>query len=102
MSLTSGTQTNVTSVSLTPGEWDLTGAVWYTPAASTSYTFRDHSISASSATHTGTIGQYFLERTSACVPTDFFGGESVGPLRVNVASTTTYYLVARAVFTVTP
>lgn len=100
VSLTSNTQTNITSISLTPGEWDLTGAVWYTPAASTSYTFRDHSISATSATMAGTIGQYFLDRTSARVPTDFFGGESVGPLRVNISTTTTYYLVARAIFTV--
>ena len=100
VSLTSGAQTNITSISLTPGEWDVSGAVYYTPAASTSYTFRDHSISATSATHTGTIGQYFLDRTAARVPGDFFGGESVGPLRVNVSTTTTYYLVARAIFTV--
>lgn len=96
----SGTVYNVASISLTPGDWDITAAVTYTPAATTSYTFRDHSISPVSATPVNSAGQWYLERISARVPGDIFGGESVGPLRVSLTSTTTYYIVARAIFTV--
>ena len=49
---------------------------------------------------TGACRGAFYALKSERVPGDFFGGESVGPLRVNVSTTTTYYLVARAIFTV--
>lgn len=100
ISLTTSTTANVTSISLTAGDWDVRGAVWFTPNAGTSVNQIIGGISQTSATlptkgdglstyNTATPGGIGVYDDSS-VP--------VGPWRVSVASTTTIYLVARSVF----
>lgn len=100
VALTSGTTVNLCSLSLTPGDWDVSGAMIMNPAATTNYTIRDHSISTTSAVPNNAAGQYFLDRTSGLVPGANIGGEVVGPTRLSIAATTTVYLTGRAFFTV--
>lgn len=50
VALTTATPANVTSIALTPGDWDLYGAIDFNPAATTSITQLIASISLTSAT----------------------------------------------------
>lgn len=97
----SGTTYNITSISLTAGDWDVTATGWSNPAA-------------------GTISQSFfaaISTTSATLPTagaennmagfgndtpaaNAFFGVGVGPMRLSLSGTTTVYLVANSVFSV--
>lgn len=93
--LTSATAKNVTSISLTAGDWDVSGNV---------------NFSASGATVTGTSGG--ISSTSATVPTDgseVFSGIQTSVVsendsvtlprkRFSLSSTTTVYLVAKSTF----
>lgn len=106
VSLTSTTAANVTSISLTAGDWDVDGTVDFNLAASTSVTVLAASISLTTATlgtqpggsglgtdPTTTINQ------AASVP----GGlvvVSTPTVRISIAATTTVYLVASSTFTV--
>lgn len=93
--LTTATAKNVTSISLTAGDWDVSGNV---------------NFSAATATVTGTSGG--ITTTSATMPTDgteVFSGVQVTLLsetdsvtisrkQINVSSTTTVYLVGKSTF----
>ena len=102
VSLTTATAANVTSISLTAGDWDVWGGISYNCAATTNVTLTLSSISLVSATLNNTQGQYFVWRFGAAglVPQAEFGGNTIGPVRMSLASTTTVYLVGRADFTV--
>ena len=100
VSLSTATPANVTSISLTAGDWDVSASLVRTFGASTSITILKTSISTTSATDgslaTGTMDQY---STAAMVPvTDM--SMSIGPIRLSLASPTTVYLVADDTFTV--
>lgn len=100
VSLSNGNTANVCQINLPPGVYDIYGSVLFNPAATTNYSVRDISISTTSATHTQSVGRYFIERIPAgVVPANSIGGESL-LLRVTVSTSTTYYLTARAFFTV--
>lgn len=101
VSLTTGTAANVTSISLTAGDWEVSGNVVFNPAATTTLTRVRLGLSATSAT--------FETRPAKGSDTDLnlqpgaftTGGPqalTTGPRRVSVASTTTFYLVGMAVF----
>lgn len=101
VNLTSGATANITSISLTAGDWDVTCTGWSNPAA-------------------GTVTQSFfvgISTTSATLPTaaaenseagfgndvsaaDAFFAITVGPARISLGSTTTVYLVANSTFSV--
>lgn len=97
-----GTVVNVTSISLSAGDWDITGAVVFNPGATTNITLIFGSISATSTVHDTTPGQFFIGRfgSSGLVPGNPIGGDTIGPLRVSLSGTTTYYLTASSAFTV--
>src|SRR5438132_1360022 len=100
ITLTTNTAANVTSISLTAGDWDVTGAVDFIFGATTSYTNLVGSISTTSAT-IGAQDSLFDFETPAAVPTA--GADctfAVPTVRVSIASTTTVYLVAKGTFTV--
>jgi len=101
VSLTTNIAANVTSISLTAGDWDVSGSVCFTAPGTTNF---DHSfqwVSATSATFptmpNSNGGGYF-----------FWGAVSVdstiplpaGTIRINVSTTTTVYLSTRATFTI--
>ncbi len=94
-SISSTTAGNVTSISLTPGIWDVSAVINY--AFTTSATSTTTGISATSATFTGTQGDNFVNNINA------FGlnsqvSASIPSFRVTLTVTTTYYLVQQATF----
>jgi hypothetical protein len=99
ISLTTGANANVTSISLSAGDWDVSGVIGIIPAATTSMTFLLGGISSTSATMPPDARGRFLDRRPAYVP----GGQMMFPLpttRFSLSSTTSIYLVAQEHFTV--
>lgn len=99
ISLTSTVSANVTSISLTAGDWDVFGVVTFDLAGTTSYTALICSSSTVSATNDQTDGS----ATRFNVPATVAGGPINLPIpvrRISVSSTTSVFLVAFAAFTV--
>lgn len=100
VSLTSTTAANITSVSLTAGDWDCRGAVTRKLAASTSVTLLKTSISQTSATSgsldTGTMKQWSTAANVMAADTT----DVIGPIQQQLTATTTVYLVAQDTFSV--
>jgi len=101
VALTTATPANVTSISLTAGDWDVEGSVGFHPAATTSIT----NLQAWDSTTTAALPTFPTNTTlttntiAAVVP----NADIVVPLgytRINVSATTTLYLSAQAAFTV--
>lgn len=95
ISLTSGVSANVTSVSLTAGDWDVSGTVQFSPAGTTTIQGIQAGISTTSSTLPAAPEVSFLFA-------NFLTGSGQGlnsPVtRVNLGSTTTVYLVTQATF----
>jgi hypothetical protein len=103
VSLTTATSTNLASVSLTAGDWDVFVTYIYIPGATTSITQLSQGISTTSATLPTTTtgaGDYTVLSTAATVPGSNNISQTVGPFRVSLSGTTTTYAVARPTFTV--
>jgi len=102
VSLTTGTDTNITSISLTAGDWDVIGMGFFTPSGSTNITQLITGLTTVSATLSllgDRIGITSYGSSSGVVPGVFCGVPSVHT-RFNITSTTTIYLVSKATFTV--
>jgi hypothetical protein len=100
ISLTSTVAANVTSISLTAGDWDVTGVTAFNPAGTTSITISRGSISTTSATIDTSPGRLAGHASEAQVPA---GNASFYPLpvaRLSLSTATTVYLVATSTFTV--
>jgi len=101
ISITSGTPINITSISLTAGDWDVTINTSFHSAASTNTTI----LLAGISTTTGALNTNpgFLT-TFVCTPTVMGSGAditlNVPPMRLSLSGTTTVFLVAEGVFTV--
>lgn len=101
VALTTATPANMTSISLTAGDWDVSCNIYFTIAATTSITNVVGSISTTSATLDGTtMGAENIQRYAAFVPGGGTQNIIVGPLRLSLTSTTTVYAVAQSTFTV--
>lgn len=102
VSLSTGVAANVTSISLTAGDWDVRGVIGFIPGATTNITSVAGGVSSTSATNqsiaNGGAQQQF--GSSGLVPTA--NSLTLTPLvtRFSLASTTTIFLVANAGFTV--
>lgn len=96
VSLTSGAITNISSISLTAGDWDVQGEVDFVPAGTTVMTLQFASVN-TSATTNGPMGQ----RTSINgSQTAGAGSNLTTPTwRVSLAATTTIYVNALGNFT---
>lgn len=100
VSLTTATTANITSISLTAGDWDVSGGVTFTTAASTSVTQAIAGISTTTAT-LGADGTYARNTIAAFVPGAIEWLDQISPtVRISVAATTTVYLVGQSTFTV--
>lgn len=101
VSLTTATPANVTNISLTAGDWDVSGLVGFLPANTTQVTQIVGSISTTSATLNTTPGNLVVLTSPA---TTYDGATqadcAMSPVRLSLASTTTVYLVAMSKFTV--
>lgn len=91
----SGAYKNITSISLTPGEWDVTGTIVLNSGTGTVFTVIAGGVSLSSGTTDSKAMGGFTELT-------FTGGLVYGclsPRRVSIAAATTVYLVGLASYT---
>jgi len=103
VSMTSDTSVNITTLSLSPGDWDVSATVCYTPASSTSVTSTYCNISLTSATaptFNGATGGIGGSQINATVTDGAPLTVQIPPFRVNVSVTTTVYLVGTPTFSV--
>jgi len=99
-SLTTTTNKDIVSISLTAGDWDVDGVVGLTPAVTTNVVQVFGWISTTSATLPASyLYMKFQNSTAGEVPGSSFSF-LVSRLRVSVATTTTVYLSTRAAFSV--
>lgn len=99
VAMSSGTAKDVTSISLTAGDWDITANIGFLPASTTSITALAGSINTTSATFNDNAQFSFQDYYSAVVPgssTTFY--KPLPTLRLSLSATTTVFLVARASF----
>jgi hypothetical protein len=101
VTLTSGTAANVTTISLTGGDWDVSGCVVFLPSSGPTATGLKAWISLSSAT----IPPFGNPNGGGLAQIDFNPGNSnpfiqicTASYRVSIASTTTVYLSGLAAF----
>ena len=101
VSLTTATIANITSITLSAGDWELRGQVDYTAALSTVVNVFAQGISTTSATFGGQDTYTQTNTTAgAIVPNVTYDiGAAVRTQRLLLSATTTVYLVCRAVFT---
>jgi lysophospholipase L1-like esterase len=98
VALTNATTANVTSISLTAGDWDVTGNVWTNPAGSTTQSLFAAAISTTSATFPtapasgGSIQLPYAAATGTAI------GGPVGRTRLSLSGTTTVFLVVNVNF----
>ena len=91
----------ITSISLTAGDWDIFGSVGINNTSTTNFTAAAGGISTTSDTLSSSYEQEtrFSYGASGLVPNNVFSFV-VPTLRVSISSTTTYYLIGYAQFTV--
>lgn len=92
--LTTATPKNVTSISLTAGDWDVYGNVFFIPSVGASGFSAVTSVTSATFPDTSLYAQI-------SAATDIFtntSGLTAPPLRVSIAGTTTVYLVALSIF----
>ncbi|MCS3895811.1 hypothetical protein M2171_004944 [Bradyrhizobium japonicum USDA 38] len=100
VALTTGTPTNITSISLTAGDWDVSGAIGFIPGVTTNVTQFIASASATSATFDTAPGRFFSFNLAPYVPGAAQQNYSVPVSRFSLSGTTTVFLVAQSAFTV--
>ena len=102
-SATSNTPLNATSISLTAGDWEVSGLIATNPAGSTTTTVVIAGVSTTSATFQnvpGAGGFFNAQALTVSVPA---GGQiflQAPPMRVSIAATTTVFLIGQANFAV--
>lgn len=102
VALTNSTSANITSISLTAGDWDVSAVTSFLTAVSTNVTVEATSISNTSATMDTTPGRVVSVRFAGGeVPgSGGFDGMGIPPVRISLSGSTTIYLVANCSFTV--
>jgi hypothetical protein len=96
VSLTTGNVTQVTSISLTAGDWDLYGTVAFAPDGTTTLTNIVGGISNSSSNFSDDYSRF--DTPLGGITSSINPRASVPTVRVSIATTTTYYLIAYSVF----
>lgn len=100
ITLTSLSPANVTSISLTAGDWDVRGNISYVGGGTVSTLSQQFaSISTTSNTLDASPGRYVAQFLGGGVDIGSSTSNSVvGPIRISLSTTTTVYLVGRASF----
>lgn len=95
---------NITSISLTAGDWDVRAIANYKGGATTTTAFAFASLSTTSATLDTTPGRYFAAPISGTTSTLFTGGNefaiAIAGYRFSLSGTTTIYLVTQHAYAV--
>jgi hypothetical protein len=97
VSLTTATPANVTSISLTPGDWDLRAIVYFHQGATTAASVYTASISTTTATLGANDGSTTNMPGATGNAVDW--SAQVKTHRLSLAATTTVYLVGQSTFT---
>lgn len=100
--ISTATPANITSISLTAGDWDVAGFITFGGNSTTTVTSLETSISTTTATVDASADRNSLALYSGA-PTVFNLGPGIvpvntGPSRFSLSGTTTVFLVARATF----
>jgi len=96
---TTGTYTNVTSISLTAGDWDVSGLIQANGSGTTTFTALAGSINTTSATWNSTYYATQQYTTAILQSTLLFALSNTIPTqRLSLSTTTTVYLVGYLVF----
>jgi hypothetical protein len=98
VSLSTGATSNIVSISLTAGDWDVWGNLVFSPGGATTYTNFSGSITTSSGTISNpsiSDSSISLSATFTAATTQYF---ALSPCRISIASTTTVYLTAQSTF----
>lgn len=95
VALTTATPANATSVSLTAGDWDVSGSVQFVPAGTTTVSAIAAGVSTTSAT-LGALGSF--NSLSATLTTGAGQIISTPTFRISLSATTTVYIVAQMTF----
>lgn len=98
--LTSGATANVTSISLTAGDWDVDANVCFLPNGATTYTSVSGGVHTTSATLPNPPGGGAIFSYNLTFTTGVGQYCPAGSVRISVSETTTVYLVAQSVFAV--
>lgn len=97
ISLSTSVTTNITSMTLSAGDWDVSGVITFIPAGSTTATLYQASTSTTSGTN-GPLGAASLIQASFAAG---LNQSVIAPAqRINVSSSTTVYLLGTASFSV--
>ena len=100
VALTTTTPANVCSITITAGDWDVSGLVQFNAQGTTVVQDLTISHSTTSATHDATVGKQMFHRSNAAAGVaDYSIAFSLMPYRYSVTSNTAIYLVATGVFT---
>jgi len=98
--LTTNTPANITSITLTPGDWDVSASYVVTGTGTTAFTFCQAGLSTTSATLPAN-NLTNVRNSSSFVPTGaIYAAAEVPMQRMSVSVATTVYLVANAIFTI--
>lgn len=100
VSLVSGTPKTVTSISLTPGDWDVSGTVGIAPAGTTTTSGQTAAISLVDNAIPATLNVGATHSATHSSPAGVGSTRPTGTARISIATTTTVYLVASSSFTV--
>jgi hypothetical protein len=100
VALTTNTAANVTSISLTAGDWDVSGVVLYVRNAATSVTRSYAWVSSTSATQPTPPAGGFVGYTQTALTGTTDQSLAVGTVRFRLSATTTIYLSTITLFTV--
>lgn len=101
VSLTTATPGDIFTLSLTAGDWDVTGLVFYLPSATTNVTITNAWVSSTSAT---LPSLFLVTRSNFTATGSVMGGNGFSDVvittRFSLAGTTTIYLGAQATFSI--
>jgi hypothetical protein len=100
VSLVSGTAKNITSISLTAGDWAVNAIGLINPAGTTNVSVFEASISSTTGTRNTNPGFFSQIGNLGVVGSAYLPSNSVSNARFSLASTTTIFLVAFSGFTV--
>jgi len=100
VALTSGAAKTITSITLTAGDWDVSGHVAFTSAGGASFTIVAGSLSLTTDTSSSTLGRWNQTVSAAFVPAGVPISTVIVPSRFSVTGSTQIFLVGFATFTV--
>jgi hypothetical protein len=96
VALTSGAAKTVTSITLTAGDWDVSGQVAFSSTGTTSFTIIAGSLSTTTDTSSSTLGRWNQTVSAAFVPGGVPVSTVITPSRFSISGPTQVFLVAFA------